>query len=97
MDEAVRLAVRSVTRDTLEPVSDNAESDGLSLTPREREVAELVALGRSNREIARSLVVTVRTIETHLENAFRKLGVQSRAELAVWAVQHGLGPSPSRS
>jgi DNA-binding NarL/FixJ family response regulator len=91
MDEAVRLALRSGTPDKAELAYDEAKSSALSLTQPEREAAELVALGRSNREIARSLVVTVRTIETHLENAFRKLGVQSRAELAVWAVQHGLG------
>jgi non-specific serine/threonine protein kinase len=94
MDEAVALALRTGSLRKVELADDEPESDVLSLTPREREVAELVALGRSNREIATSLVVTVRTIETHLENAFRKLGVQSRAELAVWAVQHGLGPSP---
>ena len=52
-----------------------------ALTEREREVAVLAARGLSNREIAESLVVTVKTVEWHLRHAFRKLGIDSRAEL----------------
>jgi DNA-binding CsgD family transcriptional regulator len=52
-----------------------------SLTEREREVATLAARGLSNREIAESLVVTVKTVEWHLRHAFRKLGIDSRAKL----------------
>lgn len=59
------------------------------LTRRERQIVELVALGRSNREVAEELVVGVRTVETHLEHIFRKLAVQTRTEVAVWAIQHG--------
>ena len=53
-----------------------------SLTPSERRVAELVAQGLGNAEIAQALFVTRRTVEYHLTNAFRKLGVASREELA---------------
>lgn len=53
-----------------------------ALTPRERRVAELAAAGNSNREIAAQLFVTVRTVEYHLQGAYRKLGIHSRAELA---------------
>jgi DNA-binding CsgD family transcriptional regulator len=51
------------------------------LTPREREIAALAASGASNREIAARLVVSVRTVENHLQRAYRKLGVDSRREL----------------
>ena len=60
------------------------------LTPREREVAALVARGLSNRAIAQELVITEATAERHIGNVFAKLGLASRAQLAVWAVEHGL-------
>jgi DNA-binding NarL/FixJ family response regulator len=53
------------------------------LTAREAEVASLAAAGLANREIAEQLVVSLRTVENHLHRAFTKLGVTSRAELAV--------------
>jgi non-specific serine/threonine protein kinase len=62
------------------------------LTAREREVAALVARGLSNREIADTLVVSVRTAEVHVTNILAKLGLRSRAQLAVWALEHGLHP-----
>jgi ATP/maltotriose-dependent transcriptional regulator MalT len=52
-----------------------------SLTPRERQVAELAARGLSNREIAETLVVTLKTVEFHLKHTYRKLGVESRRAL----------------
>jgi DNA-binding NarL/FixJ family response regulator len=51
------------------------------LTPREREIAALAAGGASNREIAARLVVSIRTVENHLQRAYRKLGVSNRREL----------------
>jgi DNA-binding NarL/FixJ family response regulator len=51
------------------------------LTGREREIAELAAAGRTNREIAEQLVLSTRTIEAHLRNVYAKLGVRSRIEL----------------
>jgi DNA-binding CsgD family transcriptional regulator/tetratricopeptide (TPR) repeat protein len=67
-----------------------------SLTRGERRVAELAAQGRSNREISDALFVTVRTVEMHLTNTYRKLGVQSRTELAdVLDVQQPPGASPA--
>lgn len=51
------------------------------LSPAEEQVAGLAAQGLTNREIARELVVTVRTVETHLSSAYAKLGLRSRAEL----------------
>jgi len=59
------------------------------ISPREREVATLVAQGLSNRAIAETLVLSERTVESHVANALAKLGFSSRAELAVWVVaQH---------
>ncbi|HZU67109.1 MAG TPA: AAA family ATPase [Ktedonobacteraceae bacterium] len=60
------------------------------LTAREREVALLIAQGKSNAEIAESLVVSKRTIETHIGNIMYKLGCTSRTQIAVWAVETGL-------
>ncbi len=52
-----------------------------SLTPSERRVAELAAAGGTNREIAQTLFVTEKTVETHLGRAFRKLDISSRRQL----------------
>jgi DNA-binding NarL/FixJ family response regulator len=54
---------------------------GDPLTAREREIAELVASGRTNREIAEELVLSTRTIEAHLRSIYGKLEVRSRVEL----------------
>ena len=53
------------------------------LTPREREVAVLAARGLTNKEIASSLVISVRTVDNHLSNAYSKLGITTRGELAL--------------
>ena len=60
------------------------------LTQREREVAALIARGKSNREIADALVVAPRTIETHISSILSKLGFASRTHIALWATEKGL-------
>ncbi len=60
------------------------------LTAREREVARLVAQGKSNRVIAEELVVGVSTVEAHITHIFTKLDFSSRAQIAAWAVDKGL-------
>jgi DNA-binding CsgD family transcriptional regulator len=55
--------------------------DATGLTPREREIALMAAGGSSSREIAERLVVSVRTVDNHLQNAYRKLGISSRGDL----------------
>jgi DNA-binding CsgD family transcriptional regulator len=60
------------------------------LTRREREIAVLVAAGKSNREIAQCLVLGVRTIEGHVSSILDKLGFTSRTEIAVWVVENKL-------
>jgi DNA-binding NarL/FixJ family response regulator len=61
------------------------------LSERETEVLGLLAQGLTNKDIAQTLVLSVRTVEAHLRNIFSKLGVRSRTEAALWAVQHGYG------
>jgi non-specific serine/threonine protein kinase len=60
------------------------------LTPREREVAGLVARGLSNHQIASELHLSERTIENHVSNILRKLGLASRAQVATWATEQRL-------
>ena len=85
---AVRLLVRAG-----EPVTERGESPVGALTPGERRVVELAAAGDTNRQIAQKLFVTVKAVEWHLSNAYRKLGVSSRAQLPD--VLSGEGPSSS--
>ena len=61
------------------------------LTAREREVLALIAQGRANREIARTLVLAEKTVKTHVSNILMKLGVADRTQAALWAVRHGIG------
>jgi len=60
------------------------------LTPREREVFQLLALGKSNKEIARTLEITLGTTKKHRENLQRKLDCHSVAEMALLAIREGL-------
>jgi len=59
-----------------------------TLTPREREVLAGIAEGRSNREIARLLRVSEKTVKAHVSSVLAKLGVQDRTQAAVYAVRH---------
>lgn len=65
----------------VEPLSGPAKP-GLHLTPRQLEIAELVACGQTNREIAASLNISEHTVEHHLSGIFERLGLRSRAQLA---------------
>ncbi len=63
---------------------------GSTLTEREREVLTLIADGRSNREIARALVLSEKTVKTHVSNILMKLDLSDRTQAALWAVRHGI-------
>jgi DNA-binding CsgD family transcriptional regulator len=60
------------------------------LTPREREVLQLLAAGHPDREIADALSISPRTVQTHVASLFAKLNASTRAEAAVIAVRRGL-------
>ncbi|MFJ9952534.1 response regulator [Kitasatospora sp. NPDC091207] len=62
---------------------------GAALTEREREVLGHIADGRSNREIARSLHLSEKTVKTHVSNILMKLDLADRTQAALWAVRHG--------
>jgi DNA-binding CsgD family transcriptional regulator len=74
------------------PASAAPASAALSpLTPRERQVAELVSQGMSNSEIAAALVIAQRTAEGHMERILSKLGFASRAQVAAWVIENRQG------
>jgi non-specific serine/threonine protein kinase len=64
------------------------------LTRREREVAELIAHGKSNKAIAHALGIGERTVEGYVAGALSRLGFASRTQLAAWAVEKGLLGAP---
>jgi predicted ATPase/DNA-binding CsgD family transcriptional regulator len=67
-------------------------AEAAGLTERELQVVRLVAQGSTNRQIAEALSISERTAEAHVERIRGKLSLQTRSQLAAWAVQHGLGP-----
>ncbi|HSA87371.1 MAG TPA: LuxR C-terminal-related transcriptional regulator [Nitrospira sp.] len=75
----------------LQRVEPRAKSS-LHITPRQREILRLVALGHTNREIAGSLDISVRTVEVHRFNLMRRLNVRNVAQLLRQALQHNLLP-----
>ena len=62
------------------------------LTPRELEVLSLIALGKSNREIATTLSISEKTVKTHVGNILSKLHLSDRTQAAIYAHKHGLAP-----
>ena len=72
-----RRAAAEMTR-----ISGRTATQSDELTPTERRVADLVAGGKTNREVAKELFLTVNTVESNLTRVYRKLGVRSRTELA---------------
>jgi DNA-binding CsgD family transcriptional regulator len=86
-DSARRAAARSAElfaggQGGTAPVIEGVDESAVQLTPRERELVELAALGLANTEIAERLVLSVRTVESHLYRAMQKLGIGDRRELA---------------
>jgi DNA-binding NarL/FixJ family response regulator len=64
---------------------------GAELTPRESEVLVLVRQGLANKQIARRLGISERTVKAHLTSAFQRIGVVDRTQAALWAERNGLG------
>ncbi len=88
--EMVGTLARIVQGQTSEP-SRRSAAPLSDLTPREMEILSHVAEGQSNKMIARALNITDGTVKLHVKAILRKLGVHSRVEAAVIAVEHGLG------
>jgi predicted ATPase/DNA-binding CsgD family transcriptional regulator len=88
LDLALAITEAPTTRSSGPPERSAPRTAGLS--PREREVAALLALGLSNRQIAQRLVVTERTVGAHIEHILDKTGFASRHQVGVWADEHGL-------
>jgi len=82
---AALVAGRPVGRD-----GTDAHAAFLQLTSRQRQIAALVAEGLSNREIAERLVISKRTVDTHIDHIFGRLGVSSRMQLAAWLASSGM-------
>ncbi len=73
-------------------VNPQAERDRFS--PRERDILNGLAQGGSNKEIARTLDLAESTVKIHVQNIFKKLGVSSRVQVALYAAEHGFGQPP---
>jgi DNA-binding NarL/FixJ family response regulator len=73
---------QAVTAERLPQVAD--------LTEREQEVLSLIADGMNNRQIAERMVISEKTVKTHVSNILSKLGVEDRTQAAIWALKHGL-------
>ncbi|HLW48453.1 MAG TPA: tetratricopeptide repeat protein [bacterium] len=93
LEQAIEYALTATETsppETKEPEKPTSEKEVSLLTPREQQVAALIAQGLANREIASQLGITERTAETHVRNLLNKMKVNSRTQIAVWAVKHGL-------
>lgn len=86
-------AVGKVLADSLRAPRPAADT----LTAREHEVLTQIASGATNQQIARRLGVAERTARTHVSSILAKLGLTSRTQAALWAVQHGLAEPPPRA
>ena len=88
-----RESVKDIIEVLRSPRPDSSPESGprrYNLTPREVEIVEHIAAGGTNRDVAAALKISEDTVKRHLTNIFDKLGVSSRLELALFAVNHGL-------
>ena len=74
-----------------EELSSDSKPNSMDLTEREQEVLCLIARGMNNREIAENLVISEKTVKTHVSNILAKLHVEDRTQAAIWAIKHDLG------
>jgi non-specific serine/threonine protein kinase len=88
LEEAALEAIAVLKASTVEQ---RATTPDRPLTPRQHEVAALIARGLTNAQIAERLVVSPHTVERHVENILDKLRLSSRVEIAVWMVEHQRG------
>jgi DNA-binding NarL/FixJ family response regulator len=86
------LGVEAI-RGLIDEIRSPSPAETVPLSPRELEVVRLLARGKSNKAIAIRLGISERTARTHVSNILRRLGLSSRTEAAVWAVEHGFAES----
>jgi len=77
-------------KDTMSRRRERVDRSEIPLTNRELQVLRHVALGLSNREIGRSLGISIETVKEHVQNILRKIDVADRTQAAVWAIKKGL-------
>jgi predicted ATPase/class 3 adenylate cyclase/DNA-binding CsgD family transcriptional regulator len=102
LDEAVAeaLAVEAAPAPghaTVPPVSPSspAPASPAGLSPREIEVLRLIAAGRTSKEVAEALVLSIRTVERHITHVYEKIGARGRADATAFALKHGLADEAS--
>ncbi|MEV4616079.1 LuxR C-terminal-related transcriptional regulator [Kitasatospora sp. NPDC049258] len=95
VERGARLSPDQVVADLLreEPAQVADDPHAVRLTRRERQVAELIAKGKSNKEVSASLVISLRTAENHVEHVLAKLGFTSRTQVALWVSQQEALPA----
>jgi len=71
--------------------------DNNPLSEREREILQLVSQGKSNKEIAADLFISVNTVKVHVSNIYEKIGVASRTEATLYAIENGIVDSPANT
>lgn len=86
--EAIELTAKKL------PLPEQAErvAGGAGLSPREVETLALIVQGLSNKEIADKLYLTGNTLKSHIRQAYRKIGVTTRAQAVAWAMRNGFAP-----
>jgi two-component system nitrate/nitrite response regulator NarL len=93
-DAEVAGLVQAILRLMTKNDNTDRKANRFGLTPREMDIVPQVAAGASNKDIAQLFSLREDTVKHHLSNIFDKLGVGSRLELAIFAINHGLGEPP---
>lgn len=84
-------AFKSSANASAAPAAAPAQDKDAGLSPREQDILREIAHGASNKEIARTLGIAETTVKIHVQHILRKLGLNSRVQVAVWASERGLG------
>ena len=88
--EKVHLGERLVAVDQPRDRHDRRTTIEVGLTRRETDVLALIAAGAPNKEISRRLELSMNTVKSHIRTAYRAMGVTSRTQAVLWAVEHGI-------